>query len=142
LSESLDEENTMANARKRSPAVARKRVAVRKKSLGTARTLIARIESELPKALGDYVSRVERELNKLERHIERAGSSARKRATRLLRDASKQLGAVEARGEAAWQRLTAPYRKDAVALLERLENAIGPTKPARKPARRRRVAAR
>ena len=96
-----------------------------------ARAAIARIEAELPKSLRDYVRDVEARLNQLERRIEKAGANARKEATRLLREGSKQLGALEARGEAAWQRLSAPYRKEAVALLTRLEAAIAPPRRAR-----------
>ena len=60
----------------------------------------------------------------------------RGQAARLLRDASRQLGRIEARGEAGWKRLTAPYRRDAKKLLDRLERAVRPR--ARKKATRQR----
>jgi hypothetical protein len=113
-----------------------------KNALGAARSAIARIEAELPASLRDYVRQVEGRLNHLEKRIEKAGASARKQATRLLREASKQVGSLEARGEAAWGRLTAPYRKEAVTLLDRLEAAIepaSPAKPRRKRARKRKA---
>jgi hypothetical protein len=116
-------------AKARSPA--------RKNALAAARSAISRIEAELPVSLRDYVGEVEAQLNRLEKRIEDAGSAARKRATRLLREASKQLGSLEERGEAAWGRLTASYRKEAVSLLDRLEAAIEPAAPVA-PAKRRR----
>jgi hypothetical protein len=106
-------------------------------ALGAARSAIARIEAELPASLRDYVGQVEGQLNRLEKRIEKAGASARKQATRLLREASKQVGSLEARGEAAWSRLTAPYRKEAVTLLDRLEAAIAPPATSPKPRRKR-----
>ena len=123
---------------------ARRKGAARRKAIGAARSAIARIEAELPRNLRDYVKQVETQLNRLEKRIEKAGASARKQATRLLREASKQIGSVEARGEAAWGRLTAPYRKDAVKLLDRLEAAIAPAptkKRRRKRARKKEVVA-
>ena len=122
----------MATRRKK----VRRKSAARRKAIGAARSAIARIEAELPKNLRDYVTQVETQLNRLEKRIERAGTSARRQATRLLREASKQIGSLEARGEAAWRRLTAPYRKEAGALLDRLEAAIAPA-PKRKPRRKR-----
>jgi hypothetical protein len=131
---------TMATRRKKSRNSTKsraKRLEVSgRNALGAARSAIARIEAELPASLRDYVKQVEGQLNRLEKRIEKAGASARKQATRLLRDASKQVGSLEARGEAAWGRLTAPYRKEAVSLLDRLEAAIEPAAPA-KPRRKR-----
>ena len=136
----------MATRRKKSRNSAKSRVkrleVSGRNALGAARSAIARIEAELPTSLRDYVKQVEGQLNRLEKRIEKAGASARKQATRLLREASKQVGSLEARGEAAWSRLTAPYRKEAVTLLDRLEAAIepaSPAKPRRKRARKRKT---
>ena len=126
--------NGASNSMKRG---AKGRGTARRNALGAARSAFARIEAELPVNLRDYVREVEAQLNHLEKRIEEAGSSARKRATRLLREASKQLGSLEERGEAAWGRLTAPYRKEAVALLDRLEAAIAPPATPPKPRRKR-----
>ena len=132
----------MATRKKKKSKGARRRAAVRKKAIGAARSAIARIEAELPTNLRDYVRQVEGQLNRLEKRIEKAGASARKEATRLLREASKQVGSLEERGEAAWGRLSAPYRKQAVALLDRLEAAIAPAAvagPRRKRARKKKA---
>lgn len=116
-----------------------KRQSPTRRVVGVAQSAIARIEAELPASLRDYVEQVEAQLNRLETRIEKAGASARRQATRLLRDASKQLGSLEERGEAAWGRLAGRYRADVVALLDRLEAAIAPPRAAKK-ARPRRAA--
>jgi hypothetical protein len=57
---------------------------------------------------------------------------------RLLREASHELGRLEGRGEKAWQRLTVPYRRRAVAMLKKLEKAVAPAaKPRKKVARKK-----
>jgi hypothetical protein len=38
--------------------------------------------------------------------------------------ASRQLGRLEAMGERAWHRLSAPYRSELLRLLRRLERAV------------------
>jgi hypothetical protein len=130
---------TGARKKKRKKTRAKRLNVAGKKALGAARSAIARIEAELPTTLRDYVRQVEGQLNRLEKRIEKAGASARKQATRLLREGSKQVGSLEERGEAAWGRLTDSYRKDAVTLLDRLEAAIEPAKPRRKRARKRKA---
>jgi hypothetical protein len=105
-----------------------------------AQSAIARWEAELPKNLRDYVKQVEQRLNRLEGQIGRAGVRAQKEALRLLRDAGKQLGSLEARGERAWAKLTAAAEREARGLLGRLEDALSPArapKKAKKKARRR-----
>ncbi len=87
---------------------------------------IARLETELPRNLRDYLRELRRLLDTLEREIQRMQATTRSQATRLLRDASHQFGAVEALGQRAWQRVTNPYRREAVQLLKRLEKVIEP----------------
>jgi hypothetical protein len=43
---------------------------------------------------------------------------------KLLSEASRQLGWLEAMGERAWHRLSAPYRRELLRLLRRLERAV------------------
>lgn len=103
-----------------------------RKAARSSKSALGRLEAELPKSLRDYVKRVERGFSGIEKTIEKAGAGAQKRALRAVRDAGKQLGRLEDRGEAAWARLTVAARKEAVSLLDRLEAAIAPPKPARK----------
>jgi len=83
---------------------------------------------ELPPTLRDYAKQVRSRLDGLERELTRASVDVRRRAARLLREASHQLGRLEAEGEAGWRRLAAPYRRRLVALLRRLEKALAPPK--------------
>jgi hypothetical protein len=101
---------------------------------------LKRIETELPPELQDFSRQVRRGLVKLEHQIETAQRDARRRWTRLLRDVSHQLGRLEAEGEKQWKKQTYPARYEAVKLLKRLEKAIEP--PKRRPARKKKVAAR
>lgn len=135
-------------ARKTSPG--RKRTTSRTTKRTTSRRAgplaqaLGRIE--LPPTLRDYVQRVEKRLDRLERDVTRAQLDARRRAARLLREASRQLGRLEVRGEAGWRRLTTPYRRQLVDLLRRLEKAVSPPSQrktgARKKATRRKATAR
>ena len=63
-------------------------------------------------------------LTRLEKQVETAQRDARRRWTRLLRDASHELGRLEAQGERAWRKRTAKARRDAVKALQRMEKAI------------------
>ena len=78
-------------------------------------------------------------LNQLERDIERAFPAARKRIARVIRDASHELGRIEERGEAAWRKGLAKatkdaqrMTKDAQSLLRKLERAVAPPAQRRK----------
>jgi hypothetical protein len=95
------------------------------------------LEFELPETLRDYASQLRKRLDRLEAELARARAGMRRRAVRLLREASQQLGRLEAEGEAGWRRLAEPYRRELVALLRRLERALAPPRAARKrPARK------
>ena len=107
--------------RKRAPAKNR-RAATKAKQ----KSRFSRIEAELPANLRDYAKQVHKQLNTLERDIERAIPQARRRTARLIREASHQLGAMEARGQKAWRERAEQMTKDAQRLLRRLEKAIAP----------------
>lgn len=109
--------------------VARKKKSVRKTVSQQAAKALRRVEAELPKSLREYGARVRRHLGRLEREIERAQTRTRKQAARLLRDASHTLGGLEARGETQWRKLTAPYRRQALQVLRRLEKQVAPPRP-------------
>jgi hypothetical protein len=109
-----------------------------------ARGAMRAIEAELPTNLREYVKQVETRLGRLEGRLEQAGADAQKQGMKVYRDARKQLAGLEARGEAAWARLTAAARKEAASLIDQLEAALAPaTKAATKVAKKaRRVAKR
>ena len=90
----------------------------------SARSALPRLE--LPRNLQEFRKRIETQLNTLERDVARARTETRRRAARLIREASHQLGRLEARGETGWRQLAESYRKELVRLLERLERAITP----------------
>ena len=99
------------------------------------------LEARLPGTLRGYVREVESLLNRLEKEIAKAGANARSNSARLLREASRWVGALEERGEGAWDRLTGPYRREAARLLDRLEAALAPAKKtAKKKATKKKVA--
>jgi hypothetical protein len=103
---------------------------------------IARIEGELPPTLAQFSRRIRVGLGDLEKRLERAGAVYRRRGTRLLREASHQLGRFEAEGELRWRRLTARARREASQLLHRLERELGPpARAARKAGKARRAKA-
>lgn len=106
-----------------------------------ATTRLARLEGQLPPTLREFASVLRKRLDNLERDVTKAQLEARRRAARLLREASHQLGRLEVAGEAGWRKLGASYQKDLVALLKRLEKALVPP-AARKPARKKKAARR
>jgi hypothetical protein len=111
---------------------ARKKAAARRTGRSARSGLGATLgRFELPPTLRDYAKQVRGRLDRLERDLARAQVDVRKRAARLLREASHQLGRLEAEGEAGWRRLTAPYRRQLVDLLRRLEKAVEPTRTTR-----------
>ena len=118
-------------------------MAARKKSPGrkAAREAPSRFtgplgfEFELPVTLRDYASQLRKRLDRLESELAKARAGVRRQAARLLREASQQLGELEAEGEEGWRRLALPYRRELVALLRRLERVVSP--PQRKRAARK-----
>lgn len=113
---------------------AKKRGSARRKSV--ARSL-DRLERQLPSTLREFAGELRKRLDRLERDAARAQIEARRRAARLLREASHQLGRLEVGGETAWRKLGASYQKDLIALLKRLEKALAPPARARRPARKK-----
>jgi hypothetical protein len=97
---------------------------------------LARFEGQLPPTLREFAGELRKRLDRLERDVTRAQLEARRRAAKLLREASQQLGRLEVAGEAGWRKLGASYQKELVALLKRLEKALAPP-AARKSARKR-----
>ncbi len=102
-----------------------------KKKTAKKTSAAARLQAELPKSLRDYTKQVRKQLNAIEKDVEKARAQASRRGTKLLREASEYVGKLEARGEKQWKKTTDPYRRDAVKWLKKLERAVAP-KPARK----------
>ncbi len=119
-------------------STAKKNTAKRRR---VATTRLARLEGQLPPTLREFASVLRKRLDNLERDVTKAQLEARRRAARLLREASHQLGRLEVAGEAGWRKLGASYQKDLVALLKRLEKALVPP-AARKTARKKKAARR
>jgi len=112
-----------------------KKKTTRKASGSSARTrasdTLATLEEQLPARLTEYSKRVEKALDRLEKAIADERKKTGKEATRLLRLASRRVGELETKGQAAWRKLSTPYRRDAAKLLHRLEKAIAPPPGAR-----------
>ncbi|MBW2444785.1 MAG: hypothetical protein JRG83_02545 [Deltaproteobacteria bacterium] len=118
-------------AQKKTPrraAQSRKTKTSKRKTKG----VLARLEDDFPKTLKAYSQRFRKGLTRLERDLVKQELSARRKAARLLREASHQLGRLEARGEREFKRRATRARKDADRVLTRLERAIDPTPPRRK----------
>jgi len=105
---------------------AKKKTSKKKTSRKKARSALARIEDELPANLRDYAKQVRKQLNALERDIERAIPKARRSTARLIRDASHKLGDLEARGQKAWRARADSMTRDAQRMLRKLEKAVAP----------------
>ena len=116
---------------------ARKTSARRRPARTTRITGPLGIEFELPTTLRDYAAQLRRRLDQLESELNKAQADVRRGAARLLREASQQLGKLEARGEAGWRGLAAPYRRELASLLRRLEQALAPAQALRKRPRRK-----
>jgi hypothetical protein len=109
--------------------MAARKKSTRKSAKGTTRKATSRLDrltQDLPPTLRDFQARVQRQLNALEKEIERRQTATRKQAAQLLRQASHQLGRLEAQGEGAWTRLPERARHELLRLLRRLESAIAP----------------
>ena len=102
---------------------AKKKTTTRKRT-SKGRTAFARFESELPPNLTEFSRRVQRGLGKVETQIETAQRDARRRWSTLLRDGSRELGRIEAKGEKRWREQTKKARQDTLKVLKRLERAI------------------
>lgn len=117
---------------------ARKKSTTRKASArrtGGAAARLGRFAEDLPPTLREFSKQVQKRLSLLEKQIAQAQVDARKRAAKLLRIASHQLGRLEAQGEGAFGRLTDPARKELIRLLNQLEKAIAPAGTSKKPVR-------
>jgi hypothetical protein len=100
----------------------RRKTATRKKA--AAKGALTRVQVELPATLQEFADLVRSRLGKLERAVEKAEVRYRREAARVLRQASHQLGRFEAEGERRWKKLTTQARREALAVLRRMEKAL------------------
>ncbi len=86
----------------------------------------AAASAELPGRLRDFSKELRSQLLRVERELVSAQASYRRRAARLLREGSVELGRLEAKGEREWQRLSERARRDVLSILRRIEKLVGP----------------
>jgi hypothetical protein len=83
------------------------------------------VGDELPRSLKAFGRQVRRDLRKIEQQIEVASKDTRRSLARIIRDASHQLGALEARGDREWRSLGRKARGDVERLVKRVRKAVG-----------------
>jgi hypothetical protein len=111
-----------ATRKKAARPAARRKTAGKKTARRAAR---GGLDLELPVNLRAFQRDMTRRIRRLEASIARARKETRLRLAKLLSEAaSRQLGWLEAMGERAWHRLSAPYRRELLRLLRRLERAV------------------
>jgi hypothetical protein len=102
---------------------AAKKKATKKKA--AKRSTIGLVGSELPKSLKAFGRQCRRDLSAIEKQIEIAGKDTRRSLTRIVRDASHQLGTLEARGEREWRKLSRNAKRDIERVIGRVKKATG-----------------
>ena len=101
---------------------ASKRKATRKtRKKSVRRTAIDLVGAELPKSLKAFGRQLRRDLNAVERQIETCGKDTRRSLARIVRDASHQLGVLEARGQRGWRSLSRNARRDVERIRRRVQ---------------------
>jgi hypothetical protein len=78
---------------------------------------------ELPKSLKALSNQLRRDLNAIEKQIETAGKDTRRSLTRVVRDASHHLGALEARGQQEWRKMSTRARNEVERTVKRVRRA-------------------
>jgi len=116
---------TKKSARKKTASrkKATKKKAAKKKS--AKRTALDFVGAELPKSLKALGRQVRRDLNAIEKQIEICGKDTRRSLARIVRDASHQLGSLEARGEREWRSLSRNSKRDVERVIRRVRKAAG-----------------
>ena len=94
-----------------------------KKKTGGGRSGSELIGIELPKSLKAFGSQLRRDLTAIEKQIEIAGKDTRRSLARIVRDASHQLGALEARGEREWRSRSRAAQRDIERIVKRVRKA-------------------
>ena len=81
------------------------------------------IGGELPASLKALGRQLRRDLNAIEKQIETAGKDTRRSLTRVMRDASHTLGALEARGQKEWRTVSKRARSEVEKTVKRVQKA-------------------
>lgn len=102
---------------------AKKKTARKKKS--ARRAAVDLVGNELPKSLKAFGRQIRRDLNAIEKQIEICGKDTRRSLARIVRDASHQLGTLEARGEREWRALSRNSKRDVEGVVRRVRKATG-----------------
>jgi hypothetical protein len=102
-----------------------KKKSVRKKTASggkaSGRSGIDFVGAELPKSLKAFGRQLRRDLTALEKQIEIARKDTRRSLARIVRDASHQLGVLEARGEREWRSLSRSAKRDVERIVKRVQ---------------------
>jgi hypothetical protein len=103
-----------------------KRKATKKKTArrGKKSARVDLVGSELPKSLKAFGKQLRRDLSEIEKRIETAGKEARRGLARVVRDASHQLGKLEARGEREWRSLSKKAQGDVDKVAKRVRKVL------------------
>jgi hypothetical protein len=110
------------SARKTGRKKAGRKKAARKKS--AAQQLLG---SQLPRSLKALTAQMRRDLGRIERQLQTAGRGTRASLARVLRDASHQLGILEARGQQEWNKRSARAQREVQKTLARMRRALPKT---------------
>jgi hypothetical protein len=113
-----------ATKKKASKKKAAKKKTARKKK-AAKRSRIEFIGDELPKSLKAFGRQLRRDLTAVEKQIEVCGKDTRRSLARIVRDASHQLGTLEARGQREWRTLSRNAKRDVERVVRRVQKAAG-----------------
>jgi hypothetical protein len=114
-----------ATKKKATKKAAKKRATKKKATRKSAkRAKIDLVGSELPKSLKAFARQLRRDLTAIEKLIENAGKDARKSLARVVRDASHQLGKLEARGEKEWRALSRNAKRDVDKIAKKVRKVV------------------
>ena len=105
-------------------ATAKKKSARKKTASGgkaSRRSGIDFVGAALPRSLKAFGRQLRRDLTALEKQIEIARKDTRRSLARIVRDASHQLGVLEARGEREWRSLSRSAKRDVERIVKRVQ---------------------
>jgi hypothetical protein len=81
------------------------------------------IGTQLPKSLKALSDQLWRDLNAIEKQIETAGKGTRRSLARVIRDASHQLGILQARGQREWRAMSKKALREVERTVRRVQRA-------------------
>ncbi len=99
----------------------RKKVTRKKAVRGRAAALLG---ERLPASVGALTRQLRADLNTIEKQIQSAGKDTRRGLTRVMRDASHQLGVLEARGQKGWRTMSRKMRSDVERIVKWVQQAV------------------